>query len=72
LRAAAVADATIKARCDAVMNAAAAATTYNWTSRNKQSSSSKGLMVWMPSTPQQLTPYSTTDFTTTARCVSTR
>jgi hypothetical protein len=58
-----VADAGIKAQCDAVMNAAAACTTYNWTSKNKQFSSSKGLMVWMPSTTQQLTPYNATDFT---------
>ena len=70
-----VADATIKARCDAVMSAAAACTTYNWTSRNKQFSSSKGLMVWMPSTRQQLTPYSATDFTyyrTLRLCTQTR
>jgi len=58
-----VADPTIKARCDAVMNAAAACTTANWTSTNKQFNKSKGLAVWMPSTPQQLTPYSPTDFT---------
>ena len=58
-----VADPTIKARCDAVMTAAAACTTYNWTSTNKQFNKSKGLMVWMPSTRQQLTPYSATDFT---------
>jgi hypothetical protein len=58
-----VADPTIKARCDAVMSAAAACTTYNWTSTNKQFNKSKGLMVWMPSTRQQLTPYSATDFT---------
>jgi hypothetical protein len=58
-----VADPTIKARCDAVMAAAAACTTYNWTSTNKQFNKSKGLMVWMPSTRQQLTPYSATDFT---------
>ena len=58
-----VADATIKARCDAVMSAAAACTTVNWTSTNKQFNKSKGLMVWMPSTRQQLTPYSATDFT---------
>jgi Clostripain family len=58
-----VADATIKTRCDAVMSAAAACTTYNWTSTSKQFNKSKGLMVWMPSTPQQLTPYSATDFT---------
>ncbi len=53
-----VADATIKARCDAVMTAAAACTTANWTSTNKQFNKSKGLAVWMPSTRQQLTPYS--------------
>ena len=58
-----VADATIKARCDAVMTAAAACTTANWTSSNKQFNKSKGLAVWMPSTRQQLTPYSPTDFT---------
>ena len=58
-----VADPTIKARCDAVMSAAAACTTANWTSTNKQFSKSKGLAVWMPSTRQQLTPYSPTDFT---------
>ena len=58
-----VADPTIKARCDAVMSAAAACTTANWTSTNKQFNKSKGLMVWMPSTRQQLTPYSATDFT---------
>jgi hypothetical protein len=58
-----VADPTIKARCDAVMTAAAACTTANWTSTNKQFNQSKGLMVWMPSTRQQLTPYSATDFT---------
>jgi Clostripain family len=58
-----VADPTIKARCDAVMAAAAACTTANWTSGNKQFNKSKGLAVWMPSTRQQLTPYSPTDFT---------
>jgi len=58
-----VADATIKARCDAVMTAAAACTTANWTSTSKQFNKSKGLAVWMPSTRQQLTPYSPTDFT---------
>jgi len=58
-----VADPTIKARCDAVMAAAAACTTANWTSTSKQFDKSKGLMVWMPSTRQQLTPYSATDFT---------
>jgi hypothetical protein len=58
-----VADPTIKARCDAVMTAAATCTTANWTSTNKQFNKSKGLMVWMPSTPQQLTPYNATDFT---------
>ena len=58
-----VADATIKARCDAVMAAAAACTTANWTSTNKQFNKSKGMAVWMPSTRQQLTPYSPTDFT---------
>jgi hypothetical protein len=58
-----VADPTIKAQCDAVMTAAAACTTANWTSTNKQFNKSKGLMVWMPSTPQQLTPYNATDFT---------
>jgi hypothetical protein len=58
-----VADPTIKARCDAVMTAAAACTTANWTSSNKQFNKSKGLAVWMPSTRQQLTPYSATDFT---------
>ena len=58
-----VADVTIKARCDAVMTAAAACTTANWTSSNKQFNKSKGLAVWMPSTRQQLTPYSPTDFT---------
>jgi hypothetical protein len=58
-----VANDNIKTKCDAVMTAAAACTTYNWTSTNKQFNKSKGLMVWMPSTRQQLTPYSATDFT---------
>ncbi len=58
-----VADATIKARCDALMSAVATDVTVNWISSSKQVKNSHGLAIWWPSTASALNPYASTDFT---------
>jgi Clostripain family len=57
-----VADPTIKARCDALMNAVAADVTVNWISANKQVKNSHGLAIWWPASARDLNPYAPTDF----------
>ncbi len=57
-----VADAGIKARCDALMNAVAADVTVNWISASKQVKNSHGLAIWWPATARDLNPYAPTDF----------
>lgn len=57
-----VADATIKAKCDALMSAVASDVTVNWISSSKQVKNSHGLAVWWPATASGLNPYAATDF----------
>jgi Clostripain family len=57
-----VADTTIKAKCDALMNAVATDVTVNWISVNKQVKNSHGLAIWWPATASDLNPYAPTDF----------
>ena len=45
-----VADATIKARCDAVMAAVTGAVTVNWTNGSSKVAKAKGIAIWFPST----------------------
>ena len=45
-----VADATIKARCDAVMAAVTGAVTVNWTNGSNKVAKAKGIAIWYPST----------------------
>ena len=48
-----VADATIKADCDAVMAAVSAAVTYNWTDGSTGEKNAHGLAIWWPTTSLQ-------------------
>ncbi|MEI6451999.1 MAG: clostripain-related cysteine peptidase [Actinomycetes bacterium] len=57
-----VADAVIKAKCDALMSAVAADVTVNWISASKQVKNSHGLAIWWPATASGLNPYAPTDF----------
>jgi hypothetical protein len=57
-----VADATVKAKCDALMNAVTADVTVNWISVSKQVKNSHGLAIWWPATASGLNPYAPTDF----------
>ena len=47
-------DATIDARCDAVMAAVTSAVTVNWTNGSSKVAKAKGIAIWFPSSPQQL------------------
>ena len=51
-----VADATIKAKCDAVMSACQSAVTYNWTNGSRTYRNAHGLAIWWPKSAQYLNP----------------
>ena len=58
-----VADANIKAKCDAVMAAVTGAVTVNWTNGSSKVAKAKGIAIWYPSSPQQLKGIVNGDFT---------
>jgi hypothetical protein len=58
-----VADANIKAKCDAVMSAVTAAVTVNWTNGSSKVAKAKGIAIWFPSSAQQLKGIVNDDFT---------
>lgn len=51
-----VADATIKAKCDAVMSACQSAVTYNWTNGSRSYRNAHGLAIWWPKSRRYLNP----------------
>ncbi len=63
-----VADALIKAKCDAVMAAVTSDVTLNWTNGSSKVAKAKGVAIWWPSTATQLKGYTAdnlTDYRTT-------
>jgi hypothetical protein len=54
---AAVADANIKAKCDAVMAAVTGVVTFNWTNGSRGVAKAKGIGIWYPSSATQLKGY---------------
>jgi hypothetical protein len=57
-----VADANIKAKCDAVMTACAAVETANWTNGRAAQANAKGLAIWWPATAAKLNTWGPTDW----------
>ena len=49
-----VADANIKAKCDAVMSAVTAAVTVNWTNGSSKVAGAHGIAIWFPNSATQL------------------
>ncbi len=60
---AAVPDANIKAKCDAVISAAAAVETADWTNGKPSYARARGLSIWWPNTHARLNPWSSDDWT---------
>ncbi len=59
---AAVPDANIKAKCDAVISAVTAVETANWTNGSRGMARASGLSIWWPNTHARLNPWEPNDW----------